>query len=304
LTFVLRSESGTMIGCQGICGFEDSTKIKVRPAAQYISEHPDVVALEDRDEEAVVKLLSASFVGNSEVSAEGLLGWVFRDLTGPGSAASLRKIHRQCVAYYCRYCFVLGRHSGRRFGIVDHPGRPGKRTFKAAMLTFPPYACPNHEVAPFLRFLGTLLVVGPPFEDANAGKLKGLYKAIVLRRRILEASLRECHMNVPPDDGGYWYLQMLGTSPRHRGQNLAKKLVSFLQTVACGDGASIYLECHRDVTTFYERLGFESRLPFEHDDPDAPLDDTARLRGDGMICSPFVGRNPIVYRPFGPPFVF
>lgn len=300
-----RRIDSAMIGCQGFCGFEDSTKIKVRNAAHYVREEADIVALEDQDEHAVVRTLSASFLGDPNYGAkgEGLFGWVFRELTENGVDASLAKIHRDCMAYYCRYCFILGRRAGRQFAIVDEPGRPGRRTFKAIMLTFPPYACPGHEVAPFLRFLGTILVVGAPFEDNHAKKLMGLYTSIVHRRRILEATLKECHMNVPPDDGAYWYVHMIGTSPAHRGQKLGKKLLTFLQSIACGDGASIYLECHRGVTAFYKELGFESRLPFEQDDPAAPNDETARLSGDGMICSPFSGRNPLIYRPFVPPFV-
>lgn len=297
-----------MIGCQGICGFEDATKIKVRPAAQYVEEYPEIVALKEQDEEAVVSLLVSSFVGSPEEGAnsEGFIGWIFRDLTAPGSDVSLGKIYNECIAYYCRYCVVLGRRVGRQFGVVEEPGPPGRRTFKAVMLTFPPYACPGHEVAPFLRFLGTLFVVGVPVEDVHATQLTGLHQTIVQRRRILEGALRDCHMNVPPDDGAYWYVQMIGTSPHHTGQKLAKKLLTFLQAVACGDGASIYLECHRRVTPFYESLGFESRLPFDLDDPASPGDYEARLLGDGMLSSPFVARNPVVYpvhRPFGPPFM-
>lgn len=277
-----------MIGCQGICGFEDSTKVKVRSSSQYASSDPEIVALEEKDEDAVVSMLAESFLGTEDADGEGMFAWIFRDVED-------KEYRYKCMEYYCRYCFVLGRRAGRQFGILDEDGKPGTRTFKAAMLTFPPYSCPGHESAPLLRFVSTALAIGAPYEDSHASKYS---KSINRRRRISDAVMKESHHNVPPDDGAYWYVHMIGTSPKHRGQALAKKLLVFLQSIACGEGSSIYLECHRKVTAYYEKLGFESRLPFEVEDPqDDPNDDSLRLRGDGMLSSPFIGRNPIVYRP-------
>jgi len=67
--------------------------------------------------------------------------------------------------------------------------------------------------------------------------------------------MTEWHLGYGPNRA-HWYVEIVGTHPRHRGKGVAKALMAEIGTLADGHRRECYLECSPGNVPYYEKFGY------------------------------------------------